>query len=119
MSPESIQHGGHAPSHTHDPTATQAGAAMRSHEVMRAAPAGGMMAMAHGQGTVWPHFANMALGVWLITGAFAMGYGSSALQVSDVASGVLVVLLAALSLSHRHSLSPWPYSPSLSVSAIC
>ena len=43
------------------------------------------MAMAHAQGTPWPHFANMTLGLWLITSAFALGYRSTALQVSDVA----------------------------------
>ncbi len=114
MSPESTQHGGHGPSHTRDPTATQAGAAMRSHDAMPAAPVGETMAMTHSQGTAWPHFANMALGLWLITGAFAMGYGSSALQVSDVVSGVLVVLLAALSLSHRPFWKLWaPWANSL------
>jgi uncharacterized membrane protein len=49
----------------------------------------------------WPHFANMTLGLWLITSAFALGYPSPALQVSDVASGTFVILFAALSLSSR------------------
>ena len=49
----------------------------------------------------WPHFANMTLGLWLITSAFALGYRSTALQVSDVASGTLVILFAALSLAGR------------------
>lgn len=43
----------------------------------------------------------MTLGLWLITSAFALGYRSTALQVSDVASGVFVILFAALSLSRR------------------
>jgi uncharacterized membrane protein len=49
----------------------------------------------------WPHFANMTLGLWLISSAFALGYRSTALQVSDVASGVFVILFAALSLSSQ------------------
>ena len=72
------------------------------------------MAMAHGQGTPWPHFANMALGLWLITSAFALGYGSRALQASDVVSGALVIVLAALSLSRRPFWRLWaPWANSL------
>jgi hypothetical protein len=55
------------------------------------------------QGAQWAHFANMTLGLWLITGVFALGYRSAALQVSDAVSGSLVIVLAILSLSHR----PW------------
>ncbi|MEO6192967.1 MAG: vitamin K epoxide reductase family protein [Thermoanaerobaculia bacterium] len=70
-------------------------------------------AMAHG-GAVWPHFANMTLGLWLISSAFALGYRSAALQVSDVASGALVILLAALSLSRRPFWKLWaPWANSL------
>jgi uncharacterized membrane protein len=72
------------------------------------------MAMAPGQGAPWPHFANMMLGLWLITSAFALGYRSPAIQASDVASGTLVILLAALSLSHRPLLKLWaPWANSL------
>ena len=56
------------------------------------------MTMDHGA-TVWPHFANMILGAWLITNVFALGYRSIALQVSDAVSGALVILLAILSVS--------------------
>lgn len=56
----------------------------------------------------------MALGVWLITSAFALGYESRALQVSDVASGGLVILLAGLSLSRRPFWELWaPWANSL------
>ena len=72
------------------------------------------MVMAHGGGTVWPHFANMALGLWLITSVFALEYRSRALQLSDVASGALVVLLAGLSLSRRPFWRLWaPWANSL------
>ena len=77
-------------------------------------PGGVPMVMAHGGGTVWPHFANMALGLWLITSVFALGYRSRALQLSDVASGALVVLLAGLSLSRRPFWRLWaPWANSL------
>ena len=72
------------------------------------------MAMAHAQGTPWPHFANMTLGLWLVTSAFALGYRSTALQVSDVVSGTLVIVLAALSLSRRQFWKLWaPWTNSL------
>lgn len=56
---------------------------------------------------VWPHFANMILGLWLITGVFALDYGSTALEVSDVVSGALVIVLALLSLSTRPVFALW------------
>ena len=72
------------------------------------------MAMAHGQGAPWAHFANMTLGLWLITSAFALGLRSPGLQVSDVASGALVILLAVLSLSRRPFRKLWaPWANSL------
>ncbi|MDO8502001.1 MAG: vitamin K epoxide reductase family protein [Gemmatimonadaceae bacterium] len=72
------------------------------------------MAMAHGQGAPWAHFANMTLGLWLITSAFALGYRSTALQLSDVVSGALVIMLAALSLSRRPFWKLWaPWANSL------
>jgi hypothetical protein len=72
------------------------------------------VALAHGGGAVWPHFANMTLGLWLIAGASALRYPSAALQVSDVASGALVILLAALSLSSRPFWKLWaPWANSL------
>lgn len=71
------------------------------------------MTMDH-EATVWPHFANMVLGVWLITNVFALGYGSRALQVSDVISGALVVVLAILSVSSTDWLKFWsPWANSL------
>jgi uncharacterized membrane protein len=59
------------------------------------------------QGVSWPHFANMAIAVWLITSAFALGYGSRALQVSDILSGALVILFATLSLSRSAFWKLW------------
>lgn len=70
--------------------------------------------MTHGQSTPWPHFASMVLGLWLIAGAFALDYRSSALVVSDVVSGAIVIVLAILSLSHRPLMRFWaPWANSL------
>lgn len=97
MSPGHEGHQGHAGSGT--PEATK--------------PASGMM-LEHGSGAVWPHFANMVLGVWLITSAFALGLESPGLQASDVASGALVILFAGLSLSSGPFWKLWaPWANSL------
>ena len=63
-------------------------------------------AMAHA-GAQWPHVANMALGLWLMTGAAAMGSVSAALRLSDLMSGALVFLFALLSVSRRPALKFW------------
>ena len=70
--------------------------------------------MTHGEKVVWPHFANMVLGLWLVTSVFALDYRSQALRISDIASGALVILLATLSLSNRPSANFWaPWANSL------
>jgi nucleoside-diphosphate-sugar epimerase/uncharacterized membrane protein len=116
VSTEPSHDAGHAPLHTHGPAPMPPGGGMQPHEAVAAAPGDAAMpvAMEHGGGAVWPHFANMTLGLWLITGAFALGLRSSALQVSDVASGALVILLAVLSLSRRPFWKLWaPWANSL------
>lgn len=71
-------------------------------------------AMQHGPSAIWPPFANMVLGLWLITSAFALGYRSTALQVSDIVSGTLVILLAVLSLARAPFWKLWaPWALSL------
>ena len=60
--------------------------------------------MSHGGHTQWPHFANMVLGLWLITSVFALDYKSAPLRTSDIASGAFIILFAAWSLSNRPSL---------------
>lgn len=83
--------------------------------------------------TLWPHFANLALGLWLVTGPFALGYLSSQtpdpgvvrvmlerglpspesrnllMTWSDVISGILVIGFSLLSLSpkRRFSWAQW------------
>jgi uncharacterized membrane protein len=71
------------------------------------------MGMVHG-GAHWPHVANMALGLWLMTGVAAMGSSISALRLSDFVSGALVFVFALLSVSSRPALKFWaPWSNSL------
>ena len=106
-SSQHTNHGG-APSSPQHPQSVAHGVGTESHD------AAATMAMTHAQGLSWPHFANMALGLWLISSAFAMGYGRIALQVSDVTSGALVILLAALSLVGRPFWKLWaPWANSL------
>lgn len=72
------------------------------------------MQMEHASAVVWPHFANMTLGLWLITGAFAVTLRSPGLQISDVASGTLVILLAILSVAGTPFWKLWaPWANSL------
>ena len=110
MSPDPLQ-GSYVQTHPHHPASMPTGA--EKHAAMGADADGATMAMTHGGGAVWPHFANMALGLWLVTGAFALGL-SRALQVSDVVSGALVLLFAGLSLSRRPFWRFWaPWANSL------
>ena len=114
MTSESGHHAGHPPAAAPVPAPVPAPAAAHGPHATTAAPGHGAMAMAHDQGAHWAHFANMALGVWLVTGAFSLGYRSTALQASDVVSGALVILLAVLSVSRRPFWRLWaPWANSL------
>ncbi len=111
MLPDHTQHVEQAPAAQPAPAQkVETAHAGMSHTGMAQAPG---MTMAHGE-TVWPHFANMVLGLWLVTGVFALGYRSAALQVSDVVSGALVIVLAILSVSRLERLKFWaPWANSL------
>ena len=50
---------------------------------------------------LWAHFVNLLLGVWLVASPAALGYRSTAMTWSDMASGALVVVFALLSYSRR------------------
>jgi hypothetical protein len=87
---------------------------------------------AHREMTLWAHYANLTLGIWLITSPFALGYlaadwpaGEQVLRVtaergladpalrnqwvawSEIASGLLVVLFSLLSLGRRFAWAQW------------
>jgi len=79
------------------------------------------------QRTVWCHFANAALGLWLISSPFILGlterwqtpgelvapnqrglvFSDTWMTVSDIGSGLLIVLFALLSLSRRMGWARW------------
>ena len=99
---------------------------------MPAASPGNMMIEEHRK-MLWPHYVNLVLGLWLVTGPFAMGYTSEyvpdanvlrvmqerdlpsfewrnlAMAWSDVVSGILIVVFSALSAapSRRNSWAQW------------
>ena len=96
---------GHAP--TQRPTMPEGPEAAHAEAVIPA------QAMAHG-GAVWPHVANMVLGLWLMTSAAAMGAPGEGIRLSDLTSGALVLLLALLSVSTRPVFKLWaPWASSL------
>jgi uncharacterized membrane protein len=108
MTPDHTQHAVHSP--PAHPNPVPGGEATQMHDDKTATPG----ALMKHQGAQWAHFANMTLGLWLITGVFALGYRSTGLQVSDALSGALVILLAILSLSHRPWFKLWaPWANSL------
>lgn len=104
----SAEHTGHPGQGHPRQGAAPAAVGMAAHEGAKDVP------MHHGQSTVWPHFANMILGLWLMTSVFASDYRSTGLAVSDVTSGALVITLAILSLSGGTLLKFWaPWANSL------
>lgn len=63
-----------------------------------AAPQSGGMAGGHGHMALWVQPILLLLGVWLLASPPALAYRSAALTASDLASGVLVILIAAYAL---------------------
>jgi uncharacterized membrane protein len=80
------------------------------------------------QQTLWPHYANIVLGAWLVAAAFTYGQsdvGSGVARIdaerglsspelrlatlfwSDLVSGMLIIGLAGCSLSARNAWAPW------------
>lgn len=57
--------------------------------------------------TLWTHFANVVLGIWLITSPVTFGYASRPMAWSDVISGALIVLFGLRSVSPRAVLARW------------
>lgn len=59
------------------------------------------------QQNLWAHFLNIALGFWLIASPATLGYASLPLTISDISSGVIVVILAFICLSWRFAFARW------------
>jgi SPW repeat len=56
---------------------------------------------------IWRDFTNIRLGVWLLASPVTLGYADTALFWSDIASGVVIVVLGLLTLSPRFDLARW------------
>jgi nucleoside-diphosphate-sugar epimerase/uncharacterized membrane protein len=56
---------------------------------------------------LWAHFLNMGLACWLITAPFTLGYESQAMILSDIISGLILLVLSFISLSWRFNLVRW------------
>lgn len=55
----------------------------------------------------WAHFMNLSLAAWLIASPPILGHALTPLAWSDTASGVLLLVLASLSLSWRFGWARW------------
>lgn len=56
---------------------------------------------------IWRDFTNILLGIWLIASPVTLGYRDVSMVASDVATGVVVVVLGILTLSPRFDLARW------------
>lgn len=57
--------------------------------------------------TLWAHFINMALGLWLISAPWLMGYSDTGLAYSDWIAGALITGFAGISLSGKAGWARW------------
>lgn len=57
--------------------------------------------------TLWVHFAAMTLGAWLLASPVSFGYPSGPMAWSDVVSGSLIVVMAALSVNPARGWARW------------
>ncbi|MEQ9812811.1 MAG: vitamin K epoxide reductase family protein [Azospirillaceae bacterium] len=57
--------------------------------------------------TLWGGFLNMAVGAWLIAAPTTMAYQSTAMAVSDLVAGALLLALGFVSLSAAHGWARW------------
>lgn len=56
---------------------------------------------------IWRDFTNIFLGFWLVASPATLGYHDAAMVVSDVATGIVIVILGTLTLSPRFDLARW------------
>ena len=66
-----------------------------------------MMAREHYAPYRWVQAPSAMIALWLIASPFTLGYPSRALAGSDMASGVAVLVLAAIALSPRRGWASW------------
>lgn len=61
--------------------------------------------------SLWACFVNLLLGAWLVTSPFTFGYQSVGMTLSDVVSGLLVIVFSLLSASRKYnSYARWAVS---------
>lgn len=73
----------------------------------RPLPEPGVLMGEHHEMAVWVYPIAMALGAWLVASPATLGYRSPALIWSDVASGLLVIVLAALARRPGGAWAAW------------
>jgi uncharacterized membrane protein len=80
-------------------------------------PVPGDAPMEHGEdagmglATPWAHFfAAIVIGLWLVTSPLSFDYRDWGLGASDIVSGTLVIVFAAITLTRRSSWAPWASS---------
>jgi nucleoside-diphosphate-sugar epimerase/uncharacterized membrane protein len=56
---------------------------------------------------LWAHFLTMGLGAWLIASPITMAYSDSWLGVSDIVSGIALLIFGFISLSWRFRMARW------------
>ena len=56
---------------------------------------------------VWAHAVNLGIGAWLFTGPPMLGLQSTAMVVSDMAAGLLLMIFAACAMSWRMQWARW------------
>jgi nucleoside-diphosphate-sugar epimerase/uncharacterized membrane protein len=61
----------------------------------------------HHRRYLWVHFANIGLGTWLLAGPPLLGLQSRAMAISDLASGIALIVFATLALSWRLPWARW------------
>jgi uncharacterized membrane protein len=67
-----------------------------------------MTGMSMGLATPWAHFfAVIILGLWLMSSPASFDYRDTALAVSDIISGALIIAFAVATLTRRGSWAPW------------
>jgi uncharacterized membrane protein len=56
---------------------------------------------------IWRDFANIILGLWLLSAPFTFGYRSAAMTWSDIISGGVIAVLGVMTLWPRFDLARW------------
>lgn len=54
---------------------------------------------------LWAHWMNVLLGAWLISSPPVLGHGEAAMSISDVASGLALIVFSLLSLDWRMAIA--------------